>query len=235
MTAEQLATQKRNAAHHAATYVKPGMVVGLGSGSTAVLFVERLAALIRAGSLRDIVCVPTSSLIETLARQHKIPLASLEDRPDVHLTVDGADEVDPQLNLIKGGGGALLREKIVAQASAREVIIIDETKLSPLLGTKWHVPVEVVTFGWRTQFEYLSSLGAEVNLRETESGMPFVSDQGNYILDANFGTIENPAALAAKLKARVGIIEHGIFVGLAQEVIVGTHEGVRVMSIAARE
>lgn len=232
LTAEQIANQKRHAAHHAATYVKPGMVVGLGTGATATLFVERLAELLRTGSLRDIVCVPTSSTIETLARHHRIPLASLEDRPDVHLTVDGADEVDPHLNLIKGGGGALLREKIVAQASAREVIIIDEGKLSPALGTKWHVPVEVVTFGWRTQFEFLSALGAEVRLRETESGMPFVSDQGNYILDANFGPIDNPATLATKLKTRVGIIEHGIFIDLAQEVIVGTNEGVRIMHAA---
>ena len=130
--------------------------------------------------------------------------------------------------MIKGGGGALLREKIVAQASKREVIIVDEAKLSPQLGSKWHVPVEVVTFGWRTQFEYLESLGATVELRQ-QGEQPLVTDQGNYILDANFGVISDPPALADLLKRRVGIVEHGLFVNLASEVIVGTEEGVRIL------
>ncbi len=224
------ASQKLNAAVHAATYVKPGMVVGLGSGSTALLFLERIAAMLRAQTLRDIICVPTSSQIEAAAKMQKIPLASLEDRPVVDLTVDGADEVDANLNLIKGGGGALLREKIVAQASKRQVIVVDEAKLSPQLGAKWAVPIEVITFGWRTQFEFLESLGANVTLRETNSNMPFVSDHGNYILDANFGNIADPAALAAQLEARTGIVEHGLFIGFADEVIVGTADGVRILT-----
>ena len=227
---QDIALQKRHAAYHAATYVRPGMVVGLGTGTTAILFVERLAELMATGQLTDIVGVPTSTAIAQAAREHHFPLTSLEDRPVVDLTVDGADEVDPHLNLIKGGGGALLREKIVAQASKREVIIVDEAKLSQVLGTKWYVPIEVVTFGWRTQFEFLTALGATVTMRESKGGMPFVTDQGNYILDANFGQIQDPPALAQKLDSRVGIVEHGLFVNIADEVIVGQKNGVRILA-----
>lgn len=232
LTAEQIAQQRQHAAYHAASYVKPGMVVGLGSGGTATLFVERLAELLRAGELRDIVGVPTSVEIEALARKRKITVATLEDRPVVDLTVDGADEVDEQLNLIKGGGGALLREKIVAQATKREIIIVDEGKLSQMLGTKWHVPIEVAKFGWRTQFEFLTAMGATITLREKKDGMPFITDQGNYILDTNFGQIENPAALAQQLKSRAGVVEHGLFINMAQEVIVGTNDGVRILRVS---
>ena len=222
--------QKKHAAHHAATYIKSGMVVGLGTGATATLFVHRLAELLQRGELADIVGIPTSSTIEATARDLNVPLATLESHPVIDLTVDGADEVDPQLNLIKGGGGALLREKIVAQASKREVIIVDEGKLSPVLGTAWYVPIEVVTFGWRTQFEWLTQLGATVTMRERQDGLPFLTDQGNYILDANFGPINDPVALADKLNARIGIVEHGLFVNIASEVIVGLNEGVRVLT-----
>ena len=220
--------QKQNAANHAATYVTSGMVIGLGTGATATLFVRRLAERLAAGELQDIVGIPTSQSIAQEAKQLAFPLSTLEEHPVLDLTVDGADEVDEWLNLIKGGGGALLREKIVAQASKREVIIVDEAKLSPQLGSKWHVPVEVVTFGWRTQFEYLESLGATVELRQ-QGEQPLVTDQGNYILDANFGVISDPPALADLLKRRVGIVEHGLFVNLASEVIVGTEEGVRIL------
>ncbi|MEZ4673332.1 MAG: ribose-5-phosphate isomerase RpiA [Caldilineaceae bacterium] len=226
---QETALQKQHAAHHAATYVHSGMVLGLGTGATATIFVERLGELLQAGQLENIVGIPTSSTIAEVARRHAIPLTSLEEHPVIDLTVDGADEVDPHFNLIKGGGGALLREKIVAQASKREVIIVDEGKLSPTLGTQWHVPVEVVTFGWRTQFDFLVGLGAAVTMRETQNGMPFVTDQGNYILDANFGLIPDPGALAAQLCARVGIVEHGLFVNLAHEVIVGQNDGVRIL------
>ena len=220
--------QKQNAANHAATYVTSGMVIGLGTGATATLFVRRLAERLAAGELQDIVGIPTSQSIAQEAKQLAFPLSTLEEHPVLDLTVDGADEVDEWLNLIKGGGGALLREKIVAQASKREVIIVDEAKLSPQLGSKWHVPVEVVTFGWRTQFEYLESLGATVELRQ-QGEQPLVTDQGNYILDANFGVISDPPALADLLKRRVGIVEHGLFINIASEVIVGTEEGVRIL------
>lgn len=220
--------QKEHAAYHAATCVASGMVVGLGTGATATLFVRRLAERLASGEIKNIVGIPTSQSIEQVAKQLGFPLTTLEDHPVIDLTVDGADEVDDALNLIKGGGGALLREKIVAQASQRVIIIVDEAKLSPQLGIKWHVPVEVVTFGWRTQFEYLEQLGATVELRQ-KGEQPFITDQGNYILDANFGIIADPAALADQLKRRVGIVEHGLFVNLASEVIVGMDEGVRVI------
>lgn len=222
--------QKVHAAHHATSYITSGMVVGLGSGATATLFVQRLAELIASGELRDIIGIPTSLAIEEIARELEVPLSTLEEHPVIDLTVDGADEVDPQLNLIKGGGGALLREKIIAQVSKREIIIVDEAKLSPLLGTTWHVPVEVVTFGWRTQFEFLTNLGATVTMRERHEGFPFLTDQGNYILDANFGPIQDVAALAQQLTNRTGIVEHGLFVDMAEAVIVGQDEGVRVLT-----
>ncbi len=224
------AQQKQNAANQAATYVQSGMIVGLGTGATATLFVRRLAERITQGELTNIVGVPTSRQIAAEAASLHLPLATLEEYPVIDLTVDGADEVDPQFNLIKGGGGALLREKIVAQASKREVIIVDEAKLSPVLGTKWYVPIEVIAFGWRTQVDYLGALGAQVTLRLDKAGQPFITDQGNYILDTHFGLINDPAALATTLNSRVGIVEHGLFVGLTHEVIVGTADGVRILT-----
>lgn len=223
--------QKQLAADHAATYVQSGMVIGLGTGATATLFVRRLAERMARGELTNLVGIPTSSQIETEAKRLNFPLTTLEEQPVIDLTVDGADEVDPHLNLIKGGGGALLREKIVAQASKREVIIVDEAKLSPVLGTKWHVPIEVIPFGWRTQAAYLTALGAKVVLRLGKDGAPFITDQGNYILDSHFGPIADPAALAHTLNQRVGLVEHGLFVKLAQEVIVGTAQGVRILTL----
>jgi ribose 5-phosphate isomerase A len=145
----------------------------------------------------------------------------------VDLTIDGADEVDPHLNLIKGRGGALLREKIVAQASRREIIVVDESKLSPMLGTCWPVPVEVVPFGWRAQVAYLESLGARQALRRSSDGTPFRTDQGNLILDCHFGPISRLARLVARLNERAGIVGHGLFLGLATDVIVATPQGLR--------
>jgi len=151
----------------------------------------------------------------------------LNEYPSIDLTIDGADEVDDEMNLIKGGGGALLREKIVAQASEREIIVVDETKLSPTLGTQWAVPVEVAPFGWRSQAAYLESLGAELTPRREEDGTLFRTDQGNLILDCDFGPIEDPASLAAQFNQRAGIMEHGLFLGLATDVIVAGAEGIR--------
>ena len=222
--------QKARAADHAAAYVHSGMVIGLGTGATATLFVRRLAERIAQGDLTNVVGIPTSTQIEAEAKRLNFPLSTLEDHPQIDLTVDGADEVDPQLNLIKGGGGALLREKIVAQASKREVIVVDEAKLSPVLGTQWHVPIEVIPFGWRTQVAYLTEIGGNVVLRQGKEGQPFITDQGNYILDTHFGLIADPVSLATTLKQRVGIVEHGLFVNLAHEVIIGTDDGVRILS-----
>jgi len=214
-------TLKLKAAAAAVDLVESGMIVGLGHGSTAALAYQRLIQVMLAGRLQDILGIPCSSVTEREAQALDIPLTTLEAHPVIDLTIDGADEVDENLNLIKGGGGALLREKIVAQASKREVIVVDPSKVSTKLGEKWAVPVEVIPFGWGTQKVFLESLGAEVTVREAEGGEPFLSDQGNMILDAKFGPIADPAGLAATLKARTGIVEHGLFVGLATDVIVG--------------
>jgi ribose 5-phosphate isomerase A len=223
---EDTAQLKQQAAWRAVEFVETGMVIGLGHGSTARMAVRRIAQLLGAGQLQDILGVPCSLQVEEEARRLAIPLTTLEKRPIVDLTIDGADEVDPNLDLIKGGGGALLREKIVAQASRREIIVVDESKLSPALGTRSPVPVEVIPFGWRSQAAYLESLGARVTLRQTRDGTPFETDQGNVILDCNFGPISQPGQLASKLSERVGIVEHGLFLGLATDVIVGTTQGI---------
>jgi len=203
------------------------MVVGLGHGSTAVFAVRRIAQLLPKGQLRDILGVPCSLWVEEEARRLGIPLTTLDEHPVIDVTIDGADEVDPNLDLIKGGGGALLREKIVAQASRREIIVVDESKLSPALGTRWSVPVEVVPFGWRSQVAYLESLGARPVLRQGNDGVPFETDQGNLILDCSFGPIPQPAQLATRIGERAGVVEHGLFIGLATDVIVATGRGIR--------
>ena len=211
---------KRQAAECAVELIAPGMVVGLGHGSTAIFAIRRIAALLQQGRLWDIWGIPCSRQVEADARALGIPLTSLEEHPVVDVTIDGADEVDPVLNVIKGGGGALLREKIVAQNSRREIIVVDESKLSPALGTRWAVPVEVVPFGWRSQVSFLESLGAEVRVRQDQDGSLFRTDQGNLILDCRFGPIADPYSLADRLNGRAGIVEHGLFLGLVTDVIV---------------
>jgi len=226
---EETASLKKAAAERAVEFVEPGMVVGLGSGSTTLYAVRRIGDLLRDGGLKDIVGVPTSEATAAEARRLRIPLTTLERDPVVDLTIDGADEVAPNFDLIKGGGGALLREKIVAQASDRMIIVVDESKLSPALGTKWAVPVEVVPFGWIPEGNFLASLGADVKLRQAAGGEPYVTDHGNWILDARFGPIDDAPALAAKLVARAGIVEHGLFLGLATDVVVAGPDGVRCL------
>jgi ribose 5-phosphate isomerase A len=224
--AERRSRHKQAAAEQAVELVTSGMVVGLGTGSTAIFAVRRIGTLLREGRLREVVGVPTSGVIEAEARRLGIPLA-LDGLRDVDLTIDGADEVDPELNLIKGGGGALLHEKIVAQASRREVIVVDESKLSPRLGTRRAVPVEVIPFVWRSQARFLESLGARTSPRLGADGAPFTTDEGNLILDCAFGPIIALADLAASLDARTGIVEHGLFLGLATDVIVAGDDGIR--------
>lgn len=220
---------KQQAAERAVEFIESGMVVGLGSGSTAILAVRGIGQRLANGQLRDIRGIPTSVVTETEARQLGIPLVTLEECPVIDVTIDGADEVDPQFNLIKGGGGALLREKIVAQASKREVIIVDESKLVEKLGAKWAVPVEVISFGWHSQYDYLVSLGARVTLRRSGDAV-FKTDHGNLILDCQFGLINDPVSLGAQIKSRAGIVEHGLFLGLATDVIVASQQGIRVLN-----
>lgn len=226
-----IAQLKQQAAERAVDFVESGMVVGLGHGSTAIFAVYRIAQLLRSGQLKNILGVPCSVHVQKEAQELGIPLITLNDCLSIDLaidlTIDGADEVDPDLNLIKGGGGALLREKIVAQASRREVIVVDESKLSPALGTHWPVPVEVVPFGCRSQYAYLESLGARVTMRQNNDGTIFKTDQGNHLLDCDFGPISQPYQLAAKLNGRSGIVEHGLFLDLATDVIVASKQEVR--------
>ena len=218
---------KRKAANRAAAFVKSGMVVGLGSGSTANLATRRIGERLRSGEIKDIVGIPSSKRTEKLATELKIPLVGFDEKQQIDLTIDGADEVDPDLNLIKGGGGALLREKVVAQASRQNIIVVDDSKLTSRLGTTWAVPIEVIVFARCTETSFLSSLGAIVSIRSRPDGSHFITDQNNMILDADFGPIADPAKLALQLNERAGIVEHGLFLNLASDVIVAEASGIR--------
>jgi len=218
---------KKEAAEAAVELVRPGMVIGLGHGSTARYALLKIAELLRTGKLWEIKGVPCSKKVEEEAKALGIPLTTLEEHPELDLTIDGADEIDPKLNVIKGGGGAMLREKIVAQATRYEVIVADDTKFSPKLGTRAPVPVEVLPFGWRTHVRFLESLGARVSLRVNADGTPFLTDQGNYVLDCYFGPIQDVDGLAKELDLRAGIVGHGLFVGLVDEVFLAGPSGVR--------
>ena len=218
---------KQKAAHRAVEFVDSGMVVGLGTGSTTEFAVRRIAERLKSGDLKNIVGIPTSIRTQKLAGELNIPLCGLDDQPDIDVTIDGADEVDPDLNLIKGGGGALLREKVVAQASRRNIIIVDQSKLSPRLGTHWALPIEVIPFAVKTEENFIKSLGASVTLRTEAEGQPYKTDQNNFILDANLGEMSDPNSIAARLNGRAGIVEHGLFLGLANDVIVAAEDKIR--------
>ncbi|MBI5015497.1 MAG: ribose-5-phosphate isomerase RpiA [Deltaproteobacteria bacterium] len=218
---------KDQAAARAVALVESGMVVGLGHGTTAAHALRRLAERLRVGEVRDVMGVPCSRFVEAEAARLGVPLTTFEAHPVLDLTIDGADEVSPELDLLKGRGGALLREKIVAQASRRVAIVVDESKLSPCLGTRRPVPVEVLPFGCCSQVRYLESLGARVVPRKADGRTLFVTDQGNLILDCDFGPLSEPRRLADQLGARAGIVEHGLFLGLATEVIVAGPGGIR--------
>ncbi len=214
---------KEIAAGKAVEQVLDGMVVGLGTGSSANFAIQALGERVADGL--SIVAVPTSEASAQLAEQLGLDLQSLEDNPVIDLTIDGADEVDPQLELIKGLGGALLREKIVASASTREIIIVDPTKLVDQLGTRSPLPVEVVPFGWAPARLQLIEVAAGVELRKTAEGETFVTDNGNFILDCRFEGIEDPAALEQRINAISGVVENGLFVGLADTVIIARDNG----------
>ena len=221
--------QKRRAAERAVELVEDGMKLGLGTGSTARRVLEAIAARRERGELRDIVGVPTSKATESYARELGIPLATLDQETHLDLTLDGADEVDPRLDLIKGLGGALLWEKIVAAASDRLVIVVDGSKLVDRLGLVSPLPVEVIPFGWKTLLDPLRGMGAEFELREKD-GAPFVTDGGHYILDCGFpGGIEDAERVEALLTRRPGVVDTGLFLGMADAVVVGDEDGVRVL------
>ncbi|HIE51053.1 MAG TPA: ribose-5-phosphate isomerase RpiA, partial [Armatimonadetes bacterium] len=201
--------------------------VGLGTGTTARYAVLKLAQLHREGF--NFIGIPTSRETERLAREQGLPLTTLEDCPQVDLSIDGADEVDAAFNLIKGGGGALVREKIVAQASAQVIIVVDETKLVKELGRHSRLPVEVVPFGWRSVARQIETLGGVPLRRTLPDGTPLVTDNGNYLLDCRFPGIPNPTRLEAQLNALAGVVDCGLFIGLADVVIVGYADQVEVL------
>lgn len=225
-----LEDQKQQAAERACQDVQDGMILGLGSGSTARYLVLGLAARLRDGRLHDIVGVPTSEATAALAREHDLPIATLDTHPTLDLAIDGADEIDPQLNLIKGLGGALLREKIVATAATRFVIIADETKLVGQLGTRAPLPVEVVPFGVALCTRLLRNLGCEPTLRRAADGTPAQTDQGNLILDCHCNGIPDSSALGVAIKAIPGVVEHGLFIGMAAAAYVAGSAGVAIMA-----
>lgn len=221
--------QKRAASHRAVEeYVRSGMVVGLGTGSTAIHATRRIGELLTSGALEDVVGVPTAIETADAARAAGIPLLGDDVPWTIDVTIDGADEVDPDLDVIKGGGGALLREKLVAQASAFEAIVVDESKRSKVLGTSFALPIEVVAFGLATTIRAVEHLGARVVVRGGDE--PFRTDQGNLVLDCDFGPIGDPGALAMVLSAHAGVVEHGLFLGIANALVVAGADGVEVIT-----
>lgn len=222
---------KRAAAEKAVEQIASGMVVGLGTGTTAVWAVRRLGQLLAEGALRDIVGIPTAEVTAREAERCGVPLGTLDDHPVVDVTIDGADEIDPGLNLIKGLGGALLREKVVAAASRRMVVVADDRKLVDRLGTLAPVPVEVIPFARRPVADYLAALGARVVERQRD-GRPFITDENNLILDCWFDGIDDPRELDRLIHACPGVVEHGLFLGLAAQAIVAGPNGLIVLNAA---
>jgi ribose 5-phosphate isomerase A len=218
---------KRAAAFAAADLVQDGTTIGLGSGSTFVFVLERLAARIKGGL--KVQGVATSKATAAAAQTAGVPLLELDAVDRLDLAIDGADEVDPQKNLIKGGGGAHVRERIVAAAAKEMVVIVDEKKLVAVLGKAFLLPIEVLPFGWKQTEKRIAATGCKPALRQQDS-KPFVTDNGNYVLDCKFDGIDDPAWLDEHLNALVGVVDHGLFVGMAGRVIVGDAAGkVRVI------
>ncbi len=216
---------KLEAARRSVEFVRDKQVVGLGTGSTAAHAIRELGK--RVGQGLDITGVATSKATAHLANEVGIPLVDLNDVGQVDISIDGADEVDPQFCMIKGGGGALTREKLVAISSRKRIIIVDHTKLVPVLGRSFKLPVEVLAFGWRLTQDHLASLGCAPQLRKSGE-KPFETDNGNYIVDCDFREIVDPASLEAKIKLLPGVVESGLFVNLLDLLIIGTVDGVKV-------
>jgi ribose 5-phosphate isomerase A len=228
MLMQQIEALKREAAEEAVKQIKSGMILGLGTGSTANYAIEKIGELWQAGELTDIVGIPTSIRTEQKAQSYGIPLGTLDEYPEIDLAIDGADEVDPRLDLIKGLGGALLREKMVEAASKYFIVVVDSSKIVPDLG-RGLLPVAVDQFGWKSHARWLEQLGCMVAIRGGEA-RPYVADNGNYILDCYFiHGIPNPAELDVMLRSRPGVVEHGLFLNMANEVIVAGLDGLQVI------
>jgi ribose 5-phosphate isomerase A len=228
---------KKLAGEKAVDYIENGMIVGLGSGSTVEYTLRKIGKKIREEGL-DIKGIPTSLHTKRIANEEKIPLTTLKEHPEIDVTIDGADEVDSYLNLIKGGGGALTREKIIAFHSKKVIIVVDDSKIVKALGIDFDLPVEVVKFGWEATKKALETfgwqpakqtseqVGCEVKLRTIMGDEPFITDNGNYILDCEFQRINNPEELELEINSVPGVVENGLFIGLVDEVIVGGKQGI---------
>jgi ribose 5-phosphate isomerase A len=231
-------SMKRAAAQRALDFVRPGMKLGLGTGSTAAHFVELLGARV-AGGL-DIVGVPTSEATRELAETFGVPLATLDDYPELDLAVDGADEIDGELRLIKGGGGALLREKIVAMAAERMIVIADRSKHVARLGA-FPLPIEIVRFGARATLRMVEAASQDIgctgkiSFRKTTAGENFITDGGNFILDCAFGSIVDPESLGDVLEMIPGVVEHGLFIGIADTAILAGPDGIEVIEAGSSD
>ena len=224
---------KKQAAAQALTLVRGGMILGLGTGSTTAYFIEMLGEKLKSGDLQGIVAVPTSERTAARARALDIPLATLKDRPYLELAIDGADQVDPDLNLIKGLGRALLREKIVEIHAETFVVIVDASKLASRLGVGKPLPVEIVPFAAEAHVRWLNTLGCRAELWHEQDGTPVVTDNGNLMARCYFSDgISDPYALAQALAERPGIVEHGLFLDMADKVIVGGPEGTQMLKKA---
>jgi len=224
--------KKKNACLLALDYVRPGMNLGLGTGSTANIFIELLAEQVKHGL--EVVCVPTSVASHDLAHSLGIALTTLEQSPQLDLTVDGADEFDNDLVLIKGGGGALLREKIVATASKTMVVITDDSKQVEVLG-KFPLPIEVIPFGEASTLIAIKRVAGKlrmqgaVELRKRDDATPFITDSGNHIYDCRFNALKTPGQLATALNAIAGVVEHGLFIDIASAILIGDNKGAHVV------
>jgi len=231
MSAPTVDDLKRAAAARALEYIASETTIGLGTGSTVRFLLQMLAERLSAGALRGVVAVPTSEDTAERCRRLGIPVTTLDEAPHLALTIDGADEIGPRLDLIKGMGGAFLREKLVVRASRRFIVIADASKRVRRLGTRAPVPVEVVPFGWTTHVAFFEHLGSAPALRRTASGEPFVSDGGHYVVDCRFPRgIADPRRLARALAMRPGIVEDGLFLGLAHRAIIAGASGVRELT-----
>jgi ribose 5-phosphate isomerase A len=219
-----LERMKQLACQRAAQEVQDGMVLGLGTGSTVYYFLQELGRMVREGI--HVTGVPTSIRTAELATQLAIPLTTLDDQSHLDLAVDGADEVDANLNLVKGAGGALLREKIIAASADRFVVVVDDGKVVTQLGERYPLPVEVVPFGHNPAIRALEGLGARVTLRRGTDGQTWVSDNGNYILDCHFGPMPDPVALQKELLAIPAVVDSGLFLNMTEMAIVGQADGV---------
>lgn len=218
---------KKLAGEKAVEYIEDGMIVGLGTGSTVEYTLRKLGGLVRDGL--DIKGIPTSVHTKRIAKEEKIPLTTLDENPVIDITIDGADEVDSNLNLIKGGGGALAREKIVAYHSKKEIIVIDDSKVVKSLGIDFDLPVEVLRYGYPATRKEIEEFGCKTEIRKIMGEDLYITDNSNYIIDCEFDRIQNPEELESSLNNIPGVVENGLFIGLADEVIVGGKQGIMTL------